>query len=1352
MIPLKKSEMQVTEISSKLKGQRSKSYRNQPLSAFSFRLSALMQRSRLGFFSGIIIGFLLLAITALPVLAKEKEKVALLIGEPGSYKASQGISEAVKIPEVDERYDFYLYTAKDLKEEKIDNEIIAQSAIFLVDTMYPEITDYALKNANFKNTKVYSVREKADAAKTETGEIVFDPYLKEYYSPPSKKNIKNLLLFLLNRDFHLKVSFEEPVMLPEKGFFHPRASKIFDTFDTYLSWYKEQGFYKKDGFWVGVADYSSYANPGDTCKVVSALISSLEENSINVLPGFAYPSRPEDLFFNDEGKNRVDVICGLCFKMSATATDETPKKFMKLDVPVLNPGRVWRTIPEWRVSPQGLSPTEISVPEFNGLIEPSVLGGKVAIRDERTGKEVYEHRPIRENIEFLVRRIKAWRNLQVKANKDKRIAIIYWNHTPGKHNVGASYLNVFRSLEGILKRMRDGGYTIRGNLPSEEEIKELVLKSGRNIGSWVPGELDELINTKRVIQLQVSKYLEWYRDINEDYRKKMEEQWGRPEESKIMVKDKKIIIPYVNLGNIILLPQPSRGWGDDPMKLYHSPTVWPHHQYTAFYLWLKHEFKADAIVSLGKHGTHEWLPGKQAGLSQSCPPEVLIQDLPNIYPYIVDNIGEGIQAKRRGRGVIIDHLIPPLRKAGAYQEYRELAVLIDEYNAAIPRSNELAKEKLKRIKILVKKLGLDKDLLLTEIDEEAVEEIEHYVLELQEANVPYGLHTYGVSPQAEALEELSRLIKERNEEIPLSEIKGKLSLCHLEMDRLIAGLEGRYIPSGEGNDPLRNPQAIPTGRNFYGFDPAKVPSKDAYSLGKKQAEEMIQKHLKEEGEYPDKIGLILWATELHRNEGTQVGTALYLLGMKPVWDKNSKVTGVEPIPGAILGRPRIDVHLQASGLFRDSFPNVMILLDEAVRQASQLKDVENFIAKHSRKIKAYLIERGYSEEEAEELSHTRVFSEAPGSYVIKVQELVPNSGLWESDEEIADVFIQHASYAYGKKSWGVPLKGIYKKSLEDVKVTMHTRSSNLFGVMDNDDVFAYLGGLSLGVKRVSGEYPDVLISDQQNPEAAHIEDIERTIGEELRARYLNPKWIEGMKKEDYAGAREMDKFVEYMWGWQVTTPFAIDRAKWEQTYEVYVEDKYGLEIKEFFNEANPWAYQSITARMLEAVRKGYWKADEKVKKKLAVEYAVNVIEKGVACCHHTCNNPFLNQMVVNIISLPGIMSPEMAERFKLAIEQAMGKELAEQVEARKKLQKKLNEGFTKKPRSADQKVSKARSERQKEVSKAEEQSEIIEGYKMEEVKTKDETTELSSSGVQWLASLFVILILGLVVFGVKKYR
>ncbi len=1270
---------------------------------------------------------------------QNKGNITLLIGVSNSYKVSQAISQVLKVPQAAEHYDLRYYTEEDLKNGAIDPEVIGRSEIIIINDMHRSLSEYVIENANFKKTKVYGLSTVAKKLE----KIISDPQVERYARPLTQQNITNLLLFLLKRDCGLDITYGEPQHVPQTGIFHPKSDRIFISFKDYVSWYKEMGLYKEDGFWVGIPEMSSYVYPGETGEIIRSLIEKLEMNRINVLPVYSHPPHIalEKFFFDEQGRSRINLIAALSFKFAPTDAEKTREILAKLEVPLLNPVRVhFLTIPEWRKDPQGLGPMEItyamSNPEFFGLIEPSVLGARVAFKDVYTGKDVYAYQPIEENIDFFIQRINAWRNLQTKPNKDKKIVIMYWNHTPGKQNIGATYLNLFRSLEEIVKRLRSEGYHIDGELPSEEEIKNLVLKTGRNIGSWAPGELDDLINAKRAIRLPVAKYQKWYEEIDQHYKDKLEAEWGKVEDSKIMIKDQEIIFPCVTLGNVILVPQPSRGWNDDPIKLYHSTKLWPHHQYTAFYLWLKHVFKADAIVSLGTHGTHEWLPGKQAGLSQSCPPEVLIQDLPNLYPYIMDDIGEGIQAKRRGRGVILDYLIPAMKKAGAYEEYGELSGLINEYNDVLSRSAELAEMKFKRIEALVKKLGLLKDLLLEEFNEEAIEEVEHYLLDLQEANLPYGLHTFGVSPKGEALKEFSRLIRERNETVSLGEIEKKLGLCHLEIDHLIAGLKGGYVPSAEANDPLRNPEAIPTGNNFYGCDPAKVPSKDAYALGEKQADQMVEKYVKEKGEYPEKIGLVFWSIELQRNEGTQVGTALHLLGMKPVWDKNNKVTGVEPIPGAVLGRPRIDVHMQISGLFRDSYPNVILLLDEAVRQAGRLQDVENFIAVHNRKIRDYLVNKGYNEKEAENLSTIRVFSNEPGSYGNTIEDLIPNSGLWESDEEIADVFINFVSFGYGKDVWGKPLKSAYKKNLEDVKMTMHTRSSNIFMNMDTDGVFSELGGLSLAVKRVSGEYPDVVLSNQQDPDAAYIEDIEKTLGKELRARYLNPKWIEGMKQENYAGAREMNRFVEHMWGWQVTTPFAVDGAKWEQVYEVYIEDKYGLDLKEFFDKNNPWAQQSIAARMLEADRKKYWNAPEKMKKNLARTYAMNVIEKGVACCEHTCNNPMLQQFVANIISLYGLLTPQQLDQFKMVIAKATGRTQEENEAARQKVQESLKKTIE---------------EIQKEESvKAKTKGEKIEGFEM--VDEKPEDTKVTASGSEWMVMVVAVGLLALLFTGWKRKK
>jgi len=460
------------------------------------------------------------------------------------------------------------------------------------------------------------------------------------------------------------------------------------------------------------------------------------------------------------------------------------------------------------------------------------------------------------------------------------------------------------------------------------------------------------------------------------------------------------------------------------------------------------------------------------------------------------------------------------------------------------------------------------------------------------------------------------------------------------------------------------------------------------------------------------------------------------LGITPVWDRKDKVVGIKPIPGAILNRPRIDVLLQTSGLYRDAFPGVIKLLDRAVRMAGSLKDVENFVAIHNEKIKKALLKKGYNSDAAAELSQARVFGPMPGAYVHALQELIPSSGAWETDEEIADVWIHHYSYAYGDKLWGKPLKSAYKNNLKDVKITMHSRSSNVYYMLDNDDMFAFLGGLSLAVKSQTGEYPDVMVANLQYGKNVKLEDLAKSIGKALRTRYLNPRWIEGMKKEGYAGAREMDKFVEHLWGFQVTTPFAVDKTQWEQIHEVYIEDKYGLDLKEFFDKNNPWALQSIAARMLEADRKKYWKAPEEMKKKLARTYAMNVIEKGVACCEHTCNNPMLQQFVTNIISLFGLLTPQQMDQFKMVLSRATGKTQEEAENAYEMLREGLGETI--------KKVQK------EERVKAKTEGKKIEGFEM--VEKKPEDTKITASGSSWVVMAIVVGILALLFTGWKRMR
>ncbi|MBF0376418.1 MAG: cobaltochelatase subunit CobN [Desulfamplus sp.] len=1234
---------------------------------------------------------------------------------------------------------------------------------------------------------------------------------------------------------------------------------------------KEEG----RGLWNLSIIFPTYAIDGKNAPL-DALIHAYEQQGINTITWFREMKDRDknlsSLLSKEPLASSLGSITGFDFKFSSTLTPGLAEILKQVNVPVFNAQYLFfNTKDEWLSSPQGVSAADItmqfSTPEISGLVEPTVVGVKekippVNILKNRQTKfdnepqsksnikpqdsNTYIYTPVTQNIEKLAKRAAKWHALKKKSNKDKKVVLVYYNHGAGKQNIGASYLNVFRSIDTIIKNLKQAGYTINeestnGNMIdkklneiensknsnrdknsnrerelTEEKIKDLLLKSGRNIGSWAPGELDELIAQGNAAFIDMQDYKDWLSKTPQEFQAAVEKDWGKPEDSKVMVKDGRFVIPCVRLGNLMLVPQPVRGWSDDPDKLYHSTVLQPHHQYAAFYLWLQNQIKPDAMISLGTHGTHEWLPGKEAGLTWKCPPEVLIGDIPSLYPYIVDDVGEGIQAKRRGRGVVIDHAVPPFKEGGAYGEYSQLAALISEYESS--GSDKIRSSKLERIGEMVVNLGLDKDLEFSDkrvaekkntdknhvssetaktkysIKEDDLEKIEHYLLTLKTQMVPYGLHTFGVSPSGEGLIETANAIADRNGVVQSSDVmqkkilfpldikkegqhtgdkqedktaqfyKQQLSACGpSEMESLINGLSGGYVPSASGNDPIRNPESLPTGKNFYGFDPEKTPSKEAWENGKKAGLEIIESYQKKhDGKYPEQVGVILWSVETIRDEGINVATALYLMGMQPVWDHRDKIKNFVPIAGAELNRPRIDVLLQMSGLFRDTFPTVALLLDKAVKQASALTDVENFLRKHSLALEESLLKEGHTKEDAKKLSLVRLFSAPPGAYGTKVDDMAGASGLWEKDDIVAEQgFVQMQSFGYSSDMWGEKATPVYRQHLKKVDATVHTISSNLYGTMDNDDMFQYLGGLSMAVRKASGKEPDVFVSMQRDKGNGHIESIGTTLGKELRSRYLNPKWIEGMKKESYAGARDMAEFMENMWGWQVTTPEAVDSKKWEQTYEVYVEDKYGLDIKEFFNKENPWAYQSMTARMLEAVRKEYWNADDKITKKLAAEYALNIVEKGVACCDHTCNNPVLNQMVVNIISIPGVLSPEIVEKFKIAIEQATGAAIDKQVIDRKELLEKLSKTVVKPdlipelekiPQSDNSSESKKNNDPSKSAQKSENAPEIVEGYKMEEIKSEDKKSQVATSGVQWFASFFVLTLIALFVIGTQTNK
>ncbi|MFH0730994.1 MAG: cobaltochelatase subunit CobN [Pseudomonadota bacterium] len=1312
-----------------------------------------------------------------PSVSAGIRRIGFFVGDVDAYTCARALEAAADVKGVEIR----VFT-EGVVNTPAASEFLRLMDVAVVDIMPSQPAGWLLENRSFlkPEVKIYAVRSSSHNQDFLTAGFVMDETVRTYFNFTSADNIVNLIRFLTYRDLGFQIDALPPIVPPENALYHPEAPRLFSGLKDYMKWYRESGHFKEKGIWNLSIIFPTFALDGKKAPL-DALIQAYERRGINTVTWFREMKDRDKhlahLLSTEPLASRLGSITGFDFKFSSTLTGGLAKVLKKADVPVFNAQYLFfSTGEDWLASPQGVSPADMtlqfSTPEISGLVEPTVIGVKERVSAERKDIEAFIYKPVTAHVDILARRVANWHTLRQKSNADKKIVLVYYNHGAGKQNIGASYLNVFRSIDTIIRNLKQAGYSITGEL-TEEKVKDLLLKSGRNIGSWAPNELDRLIAEGNAAFVDIADYRRWLAGMPSEFRDAVEKDWGKPEEGTIMMKDGRFVMPCVRLGNLILAPQPVRGWSDDPEKLYHSTVLQPHHQYAAFYFWLQNEIRPDVMISLGTHGTHEWLPGKQAGLTWKCPPEVLIGDIPNLYPYIVDDVGEGIQAKRRGRAVVIDHAVPPLKPGGVYAEYSQLAALISEFESS--SSDKIRDSRLERIRTLVAQLGLDKDLDLSVVNESDLEKIDHYLLTLKTEMIPYGLHTFGVSPLGEGLSETAVAMAEKGGRSSEFYQEQLMACGPSEMASLIRGLSGGYVPSGPGNDPVRNPESLPTGKNFYGFDPEKTPSREAWENGKKAALELIETYRnKHDGKYPEQVGVILWSVETIRDEGINAATALYLMGMTPVWDHRDKVKDVAPIPGSELNRPRIDVLLQMSGLFRDSFPTVALLLDRAVKKAATLTDLENFLSKHSNVLEASLIQEGHSPEAAKKLSLVRLFSAPPGAYGTKVDDMTGASGLWEKDDGVAEQgFIQVQSHGYSSDMWGEKLTPVYRRHLKKVDVTVHTISSNLYGTMDNDDMFQYLGGLSMAVRKESGKDPEVLISMQRTRGQGHIEPLAATLGQELRTRYLNPAWIKGMKKESYAGAREMAEFMENMWGWQVTVPGAVDAAKWEQAFEVYVEDKYGLDIKEFFNRENPWAHQSMTARMLEAVRKNYWHADEKITRQLAAEYAMNVVEKGVACCDHTCNNPMLNQMVVNIISIPGVLSPEIVEKFTLAVEQAAGRTLDEQVKDRLQLLEGLKETPVKpkdslQPDKTDPEMPKQdkadpeRPQPAKTDPEAAQQDQTadtagnkpvsVEGYRMEKIESNDTQTRISTSGVQWFAAVFILLLIGLFVTGAQTYK
>lgn len=1091
-----------------------------------------------------------------------------------------------------------------------------------------------------------------------------------YYSNGGRENFQNLMSYIAAELFSVKgMVFKPYTSIPKTGFYHYKLKdKVSDKKTDLLSVLA----LTPDTPVVAVAIHRELIE-ADQTKVVDDTLKMIEKKGGQ---GFAYffdskgdyISLLQNVNDKEEKETWIDSIINqrMIHYMEKRKTD-----FEILGVPVLHALAYYDGDAEaYRKDNSGLSATMspyfLMMPETSGVIDPTIISAK---NDETEDQELIDYQ-----FDAFVERAVLQAKLKRLQNKNKKIAIMIWNYPPGEKNMGAAFLNVPQSLDHITNSLIHEGYT------AEKKDEQFYIDNAGGLLAplYRTGHVEALKNKQLTGYLPLDEYQEWFSTLPEEVKTEINHHWGKPKDIEFIetINGKAhIMVARMINGNIMTLPQPSGASSDDEKeRMYHDTNSPASHYYLAVYLYVKKTFAADAIVHLGTHGSQEWLKGKERGLSVYDSPSLSVGNLPVIYPFMMDNAGEAMQAKRRGRAVMISHLTPGFAAAGMHSDLAEMDELIHQYEALDEGQTKLNTQKMISKKIEV--LNIKEELRLSDTDsfEHVLEELHHYLYDLAQEAQPLGLHTFGISPpdthaittvqqmlsaevieKAHEFEKENELVKqmpesvmneifsddiEKLEGVQLTDIDGfkllwlvliegkefefdtalsegmieakkyyKSLVGQQEMPALIAALNGQYLSVATGGDPIRNPEAMPTGKNMIGFNPAKVPSKAAYETGKMLVEDSITKYHQEHGQFPDKLAFSLWSLETMRQHGVLESQIMAALGVKPKWDRRGMVVGTEIIEYSELKRPRIDVAISATGLYRDAFPNVMLLLAKAIKDIAQLKEESNSVYKNAELLKAELLKKGSTEEDAEYLSSVRIFSNETGAYGTGLAGASLASDTWETDDKLADMYMAKMGYAFGadEKRWSEKVDpktvgNLYGQVLSGTDAVIFSRSSNLYGMITSDDPFQYFGGMALAVRNLDGESPEMYISNLRKVTDVKNETLDKFLGRELRTRAFHPRWIEEMQKEGYSGALTVLDRMNNFWGWTVMDPDSVNNDQWQEFAEIYVNDKYDMDMKVFFENNNPYALAQIIERMLEAERKEYFETNQETLETLTETY------------------------------------------------------------------------------------------------------------------------------------------------------
>jgi len=1093
---------------------------------------------------------------------------------------------------------------------------------------------------------------KREKSETITSEMKhdFERYmlLQEYWRHGGQYNIQQFFRLLLKEygGFH---HFPTPLpleMIEDVSIYDPCTQK---SFADVTEWKEAQQSKQRPTvalFYIG----HQYPNKSDHC--VAHIIEQLS-NDCNVLP-IAFTSvvqrdleKLKTFLIEQLDSSLQAIISFLPFRLGAGPrgglADVGVDIFKKANVPVFHPFFISkRTVTEWEEKREGIQAGEFIVnmmlPELDGAIHTYPVG---ALGDEYTDDELdvsfHELTLIDERVEALISRVKKYLQMRQKTRAERKVAINCYNYPPGEGNLfGGSFLDTFKSIENILSKLHNEGYDVE---PMTSEQLQQHFTAGKlvNSGQWITEETDV-----HFIKFPVKEYLTYVQ--NEPWYKQLVKQWGEPA-GEIMASNEQFFIPGLIVNHVFIGLQPTRGVHEDPSKVYHDELLYPHHQYIAYYVYLRHIFKADAILHVGTHGTLEFLPGKENALSGECFPDWLIGDMPHFYYYYVGNPAEAMIAKRRTHGTLISYQSPPFVEAELHGELIQLEHLLNEYDEAQHADPIRLPE--------IEQLIIEKSAEL-HFSHQDLEEIEQELYRIKRSLIPYGLHIIGRGytkdeakqymsdvlryehPTADSLRRViaedeginfdkvlankdtktlvaldekaeylidyyllhadipkSQFFEERNDKRCRQTLQFGLQCYQVSMENqetksLIHCLDGEYNEARIGGDLIRYPDILPTGANIVQFDPRLVPSVSAYQRGARLAEQAIDTYVKKHGSYPKSTAVVCWGLETSRTHGETVGQILAYLGIRLKNPSASFNQKYEIIPVEELGRPRINVVINICGFFRDMFPNIIEDINELCQRLAEVdeNEKENYFKAHSETLFKKYKDEGMSDEQAKELATTRIFGPEAGGYGTNVRQIIQTKQ-WEQESQLAEAYMNSLHHLYTKSFRGEAMPQLLTHHLSAVDIVSQVRSNHEYEITDLDHYYEYFGGLAKAIETAKGEKAEMLIHDTTG-EFVETDEIGDSIARGVRTRLLNPKWIEGMLEHSYHGVQKIAERFENVLGLAATTN-KVDQWVFDNIHETYVQDE---DMRERLKENNRWAYMDMLDKLFEMNERGYWDASE----------------------------------------------------------------------------------------------------------------------------------------------------------------